>query len=202
MGKVAKKTTKKSRGSIRAKINIPGINVDICTTDSLNALREVRKIIDTIKSTHLSSGEEEFEELNMDASHKNIWWSISEEARSNTAFMEFIQLASKTEEQVLYKRVAIPNKSVIDMVEKKSYATVEVNAVRKAVQQTLQEVQPHHVKFVAAHILSNVSEQEKNMICDIVGEQTQKVDVQKAFTDKNMLGKTVVEILLFGSHTD
>ena len=202
MKKVAKRRPKKVTGTIRAKIEIPGVSVDICTNDSLNALREVRKIIDSLQANPVSSGEREMEDMTMDSSHKNIWWSISDEARSQTEFMDFVQLASKAEEQVTYKRAAIPNKSVIDMISQESYATVEITAVRKAIQDALRSVHTNDVKFAAVHVMSNVPDSEKNMICDVVGEQVKRVELKKAFTHKNILGKSVVEVLLFGKHTD
>ena len=185
-------------GKIRARIDVPGVSVDINTDDSLSALREVRKILDSLRNASVVGVEGEYEDIGVESSPRQSIWSLSEEARSNDQFMEFVKLASKAEEQCQYRRISVPNKRVIDVAGKKIYATLELDDIKKSVLGALHSIEPSRIAFVAVHVMGTISDEEKNTLCTVVAEHLVTAEVKTCFTHKDVLGKTVAEILLFG----
>jgi len=66
----------------------------------------------------------------------------------------------------------------------------------------LYDVDKRLVRFAAVHIMSNISDEEKNMLTDVLGEMLENVEVRTGFTHKDVLGKTVAELILFGKNPE
>gem|GEM_PF-3181322 len=190
-----KKLLMQLRGRIHAKINVPGVNVDIHTRDSPVALREIRKILDALRA---ASGGEEYDDITLESTPRHPLWSMSDEARSIPEFMDFVKLASKAEEQMTYKRLSFANKRVIDISTNKSSVILDVADAKKQIRHALKDVNPKDVKFIGVHVMGAIDDDEKRLICDEVAQRIGKGDVRVSFTNKDVLGKTVAEVLLFG----
>lgn len=184
---------KASTGKIRAKIDIPGITVDIHTKDSASALREVRKILETLRMT-TTRVEEDVEDIGFE--QRPQLWALSDEARNNQEFMEFIHLAATAEEHFTYKRLAITNRKIIDVEARTAQITVDMEIVKAQLRSVIPN--PNKIAYAAVHVMGVLPQREKHMICDMIGEHLGRVDMKSTFTDKDILGKTIVELALFG----
>ncbi|HSU72610.1 MAG TPA: hypothetical protein VLJ21_02060 [Candidatus Binatia bacterium] len=178
------------RGQIRAHIDVPGVSLDLNVAESAAALREVRRILDSL---HALPRESDFSVEYEPA----FGWAFSEELRSSPAAMDFIRQASRAEEGTLYRKICLDNIRVVDTYKKEHYATLDINRTREQVATNLGDVSKAH--FGLVHVMSTVSKDDKALLVDLVRKKLGNTDLKTHFTHKDVLGRTVVEVVLFGN---
>jgi hypothetical protein len=177
------------RGQIRARINVPGVSLDLNVAESASTLREIRRIIDSLQAL---PREQEFSVEYEPA----FGWAFSEELRSSPAAMDFIRQAARAEEGTLYRKICLDNIRVVDAFKKEQYATLDINRTREQVVANLSDSGP--ARFGLVHVMSTVSKDDKALLVDLVRKKLGNVDLKTHFTHKDVLGRTVVEVVLFG----
>lgn len=180
-----------TRGRIRARINVPGVSLDINATDSSSTLREVRRIIDA-----LSARQDDQIQIDADWSQG---WMFSEELRSTPQAMEFIRQASRAEQGTLYRKICLDNTRVVDTFKKENYCTLDGAKTKEVLQANLGDVNPDIARFGLVHVMSTVSSDDKALLVDMFRKRFPKAELKTQFTHKDVLGKTVVELVLFGA---
>ena len=181
------------KGRIRARINVPGVSLDINATDSASTLRELRKILDA-----LNSPKKEEESLSLDFD-PGYGWAFSEELRSSPAAMEFIRQATRAEQGTIYRKVCLDNKRVVDTFKKENFSILDAKKTREMLQANLNDLKSHQVRFGLVHVMSTVSKDDKALLIDLLRKRFSNAELKTHFTHKDILGKTVVELVLFGA---
>ncbi len=174
------------RGRIRARIQAPGIAVDLNIAESASSLREIRRLVETVQARQ---GELLFEDP--------VGWQFSEELRSSPAAMEFIRQASRAEACTLYRKLSFDNLRVVDTFKKEFFATLEPNRTREQVVSQLSDIDGD-ARFGLVHIIGTVSKDDKALLVDALRKRFSQAELKTQFTHKDVLGKTVVELILFG----
>lgn len=177
------------RGKIHARINVPGVSLDLNVAESTSALREVRRILDTIQALPREELSVEYEPA--------FGWAFSEELRSSPAAMDFIRQAARAEEGTLYRKICLDNIRVVDTYKKEQYATLDINRTREQVSTNLGDVS--QARFGLVHVMSTVSKDDKALLVDLIRKRLGNTDVKTHFTHKDVLGRTVIEVVLFGN---
>ena len=178
------------KGQIRAHINVPGVSVDLNVAESASSLREIRRIIDSLQN--LPSKEPE---ITMDF-EPTFGWAFSEELRSSPAAMDFIRQAARAEEGTLYRKLCLDNIRVVDTFKREQYSTLDVNRTKEQISTNLGE--GTNARFGMVHVMSTVSKDDKALLVDIIRKKLSNVELKTHFTHKDVLGRTVVEVVLFG----
>jgi len=178
------------RGQIRARINVPGVSLDLDVAESASSLREIRRIIDSIQALPAKEPE-----ITMEY-EPAFGWAFSEELRSSPAAMDFIRQASRAEEGTLYRKICLDNIRVVDTFKKEQYSTLDVGRTKEQVSTNLSE--GSNARFGLVHVMSTVSKDDKALLVDLIRKKLSNVDLKTHFTHKDVLGRTVVEVVLFG----
>ena len=181
------------KGRIRARINVPGVSLDINAADSISTLRELRKILDSLNS---KKSDEETIQIDYDPGYG---WAFSEELRSCSPAMEFVKQASRAEQGTLYRKVCLDNKRVVDTFKKESFSVLDSKKTKELLNANLGDLQPENVRFGLVHVMSTVSKDDKALLVDLVRRRFHNAELKTHFTHKDVLGKTVVELVLFGT---
>ncbi len=174
------------KGRIRAKINVPGVALDINVAHSAASLREVRRILDTLRQQDVIVEQDPYN------------WQFSEELRSSPAAMDFIRQASRAEQGTLYRKLSFDNLRVVDTYKKEFFSTLDPVKTKEAIKTQLSDVDGD-VRFGLVHIIGTVSKDDKALLVDLVRKRFGNAELKTQFTHKDVLGKTVVEMVLFGS---
>ncbi len=190
-----KKVLVTKRGQIRARINVPGVSLDLNVPDSPATLREVRRIIDALNQQPRKMDDAEL----IPEYEPNFGWTFSEELRSSPAAMDFIRQAARAEEGMLYRKICLDNIRVVDAFKKEQYATLDVNRTRDQVRANLSDVNPTSARFGMVHVMSTISKDDKALLVDLIRKKMGTTELKTHFTHKDVLGRTVVEVILFGS---
>ncbi|MBI4151111.1 hypothetical protein HY492_03220 [Candidatus Woesearchaeota archaeon] len=174
------------RGRIRARIQAPGIAVDLNIAESASSLREIRRLVETVQARQ---GEMLFEDP--------VGWQFSEELRSSPAAMDFIKQASRAEPCTLYRKLSFDNLRVVDTFKKEFFATLDTQRTRQQVVSQLSDIDGD-ARFGLVHIIGTVSKDDKALLVDALRKRFSQAELKTQFTHKDVLGKTVVELILFG----
>jgi hypothetical protein len=181
----------KKKGRIKAKINVPGINLDINVSDSAASLRELRKIIDVLNERE--KGEQQTLEL-----EPTYAWGFSDELRNSRGAMEFVRQAQCAEEGTLYKKLSIDNVKVFDTFKKEQYSQLNQDKAKDLISKEL-KFSNDATRMGMVHIISTVSKDDKAFLIDTIKKQLGAAELRTQFTHKDVLGKTVLEFVLFGA---
>lgn len=190
---------------IRASIRFPGINLDINTSDSLAVLKEIRRLVDSLQTIRYKAVEDEiFDEFHLEGDPYmcRLEGSISEDLKKHKDVMKFIKQAVRTENDFRYRKISLQNKKVLDIIKKESYSTVDFESASKSVKRLLFNINPKDVNFLVIHIASSLVKDDKEMILDLMNKPFESASVKTIITDKDVLGKTLVEAILFGNFND
>lgn len=172
------------RGRIKAHVNVPGIVVDLNVPESPSALREIRKLIETVRQDSLE--------------YDPFGWQFSDELRSSPAAMEFIKQAARAEQGVLYRKLSIENVKVVDADRKECFSTLGPEKMKQALQTGLADV-GQGAAIGMIHVMSTISKDDKALLVDLLRKRMPRTDFKTQFTHRDVLGKTVVEVILFGA---
>lgn len=179
------------QGRIRAKINAPGVNLDINVADSAASLREVRKIIDALNQRRL-------DDLDNFELEPGFGWGFTDELRQSRGAMEFVKQAQCAEEGTVHRKISLDNIKVFDAFKKEQYSKINHEKAKELISSELKSVNASIARFAIVHIISTVSKDDKAFLVEFIRKQLSPAEVRTHFTHKDVLGKTVVEMVLFG----
>lgn len=173
------------RGRIKAHVNVPGIVLDLNVPESVSALKEIRKMIELIRQDSI-----EYDPFGV---------QFSDELRSSPAAMEFIKQATRAEQGMLYRKLAVENVRVVDADRKECFSTLGPEKIKQTLNTGLADIPSTNASLGLVHVMSTISKDDKALLVDALKKRMPRVDFKTQFTHKDVLGKTVVELLLFGT---
>ena len=175
------------KGRIRARINVPGVALDINVADSPVHLREIRKILAALPSKDLL--------LECDVPY---YWAISEELRGNQHVLDFIRQAAKAESGAMYRKLSFDTVRVVDANRHEYFSTLDAPRAREQLHAHLTDFDSSLAKFGLVHVMGTVSKDDKALLVDAIRKQFPRAELKTQYTHKEVMGKAVVEVLLFG----
>ncbi len=173
------------RGRIKAQVNIPGIVLDLNVPDSVSSLREVRKLIETIRRQET-------------VEYDPFVWQLSDELRSSPAAMEFVKQAARAERGMLYRKLSFENVRVVDADRKESFSTLDTHKLKPFLTNSLADISGRDATLGLVHVMSTISKDDKALLVDSLRKHFPSIELKTQYTHRDVLGKTIVELILFG----
>lgn len=180
------------REVLEANVNFPNLRLKMQSQDPLSSLKELNKIVHTLKAI-------EFNREFMDYEDDPIYFKLgylSEELKNNEKVMNFIKSAIQVEDNFRYKKTSIENTQVIDMNSKNYSTSINLNNLKKKINNICTGMD--QTTYILVHVMGSTGNEEKQSIVDVIKNKFPRIETRSVFTQKEALGKTVVEVLFFG----
>jgi hypothetical protein len=175
------------KGRIRAHINVPGVSLDLDVADSPAHLREIRRILASLPAKDLL--------LECDVPY---YWAMSEELRASQHILDFIRQAAKAEAGAVYRKLSFDTVRVVDANRQECFSTLDATRAREQLHTHLTDFDSSVAKFGLVHVMGTVSKDDKALLVDAIRKQFPRAELKTHYTHKEVMGKAVVEVLLFG----
>lgn len=192
-----KKVVDKKKGELNAKLNFPNVQLTLSSNSPISSLRELNKILHTLKAIEFNREFYEFEEEDPLLFKLNY---LSEEVKSNNNAMDFIRTVAKIEENVKYKKIVVENKKILDF--QSNQYTSSVDRVKLKAKINLLCSGYEKANYVLVHVMGDWPDEEKISIIDQIKNKIPHAEVKSLFTKKNLLDKTVIECVFFGPFSE
>jgi len=189
IGSVPMRTTMKKTEKLEAELDFPNLKLSISSTEPTKGLREITRILHSLHQIDFKGFADD-----------EVSWKLgylSEELRENKQGMDFIKHALRVEEGVRHKKVSMENKKIIDLESKKYSSALELHTVKTKLFKLTTGMERSN--FALVHVSGGIADEEKHTIVDQVRAQLPQSEVQSVFTNQELMGKTVVEGIFFGS---
>jgi hypothetical protein len=190
MAKRTKKPETKA-DSFEANLSFPQFNVRFTSADPLSSIRELTKMLRCLKDMDMS-----IETADLDDPLFFRFINISEEIRSNRDIMEFLRSVNKIEENFKQKKVSLENIKILDFANNSYTTSIDQSNISKKISHLLKGV--HKSDYVVIHVIGSITKDEKQGIVDNIKNHLPNADIKELFTNKELLGKTVIEGIFFG----
>jgi len=181
------------KGKFEARLNFPSVKLRVESEDPVRSLQEVNKILQALRSMELNR------EYLAEIEEEPFWLRLgylSDEMRSNPECMEFIKQASQIEENVKFKKLAVENTKILDFNKKEFSSSISIKKMRQRITNLCRGYE--RAGHAVVYITGNASPDEQSAIVDMFKSALPHVDLRSYITNKNLLGKTVIELVLFG----
>lgn len=176
---------------LEATLNFPNLQVKFTSNDPVTSLRELNKLLNTVRNMDIA-----IDAAELDDPLFFRFMNLSEELRNNNDVMEFLRSVNKVEENFKQKKVAIENLKILDFTDKSYSTSLDATRVHRKIKQLVADVE--QADYAVIHILGAVSEDEKKMIVDAISSKLPRTQIKSLLTNKELLGKTVIEGVFFG----
>ncbi|MBI4144509.1 hypothetical protein HY486_04645 [Candidatus Woesearchaeota archaeon] len=177
------------KGKLEAQIDFPNLRLNINTTEPTKGLREITRILHSLRHIELRDWADE------EISWRLGW--LSDEIRNNNECMAFIKSAMEVEEGSRHRKISLVNKKIVDLEKKQYTSTIEKQGLQKKLSQLT--VGTEKANYGLVHVASSVAEEDKNILIEQIRKQVPHAQIKAVFTNKELLGKTVIEAVFFGS---
>lgn len=183
------------RERIKLKINMPFFKVEL-EGDPGRHIPELRKLISELNKISLTDLEVgALEELLPSMSFPA--WRLSRELQKNDKLMSTLSQMSQLEEGVAVKKVSIEN--VSEVSESRTLSRINIAEIKKAVSKLFFDVDVKKISFALVHAMGNIPDENFEIIFDQIKRQLPASKVDTLKTKKEILGKTLVECVIFGN---
>jgi len=159
-------------------------------------LIEIRKILSELnKLSILDMESEAIEELIPSLALPT--WKMSSELQKKGDVMNKLAQLSQVEEGVIVKKTAIEN--INEISETKTLSRLNMQEVKKGINKLFFDFDSTKVNFAYIHAIGNLPDDSFSIIFDQVKKQLPNAKIESSKTKKEVMGKTVIECVLFGS---
>ncbi len=168
------------------------MKIQVETDDAVMGLREVNKLINSIRL--LEANDFFFEDCD-DA----LFWrlgNVSDEIKNNPELMNFIKSVLSVEENFRHRKVAIENKKIVDLNTNAYTSTMDITKIKSKILSLIDG--GTDINYGIIHVIGSIPVNEKQAIIDAIKNKLYNCELKSVFTNKELLGKTVVEAVLFG----
>jgi len=183
----------RKKGKIEATVNFPLLKLTMESDDPVQSLRELNKVIHSMKTFELSKELPEIEE-------EPMFWRLgylSEEIRGETEIMDFLKAAMKVEEAIKARKISVENTKVFDFDSQQYSSSLNVQKLKPKITYLCNGFE--RASYAVLHISGSISKDEKEAIVDLIKNRLQGAEIRTIFTNKELLGKTVIESVFCGS---
>ena len=189
------RASKKASG-FETKINLPGIKLSLKSNDPVPSLKEINKILYSLR---MLSYTDEVYPAEDDELFFRLGY-VSDELKNNNEGMDFIKKAISVEESCRVKKVALEATRIVDLNSNESVSKVDLSKARQKVNHICKGMEKSNYALI--HLQGSVDGQEREEIIDLFRNRLQNCQIKTVLSDKDMLGKAVIETVFFGSFED
>lgn len=177
---------------MKFKLNLPFLKLDLENANT-KQITELRKLLGEVNRISLLDLEQEaFEEL----MPQFPFWKVSKEIQKNDKFMNVINEVSQLEDGVIVRKSSVEN--INEITDQGTTTRINEDEMKKRVSQIFYDVDNTKVNFALIHIMGDIPEEEFMVINDQVRKHIPNAKIEMMKTKKEVLGKTLVECVLFG----
>ncbi len=184
------------KGRMEAHLNFPNLKLNIQSEEPISSLRELTRILHTIKAIEFNR---EFYDYEEDPVLFRLGY-LSEELRENEQAMNFLKSAVKVEDSFKHKKLSLENTKILDFNSKNYTTSVNLSKIKLKIISLCQGMDKS--SFAIVHIMGSIPDDEKNAIVDVIKNRLSRTEIKHFFTNKEVLGKTVIESIFFGPFED
>ena len=169
--------------------------------DAVSSLKELNKMLTTIKTIEFN--QEAIAVAQQSLEDDALTWRLgclSDDVRESAELMAFIRDCLKIEEGFRHKKVALANKKILDFEERKATSTVRTDRFQQKVAHFCSSCEK--ANYAVVHVSGSIPDHEKKQILDHVKQRLPRTHVRHLFTEKDVLGKTLLEGVFFGNFPD
>ncbi|MBT3303985.1 hypothetical protein HN592_01860 [Candidatus Woesearchaeota archaeon] len=180
---------------IKLKINLPFLKLEL-KGDPAKHLGEIRKIIMELNKFSLNELEADALEELMPSFGLPVW-KLSSELQKNEQVMNNITELSQIEDGVLVKKTSLDN--INEITDTKTISKLNVKEISRSVSTLFDDINKTQVNFAIVHAIGNLPADNFSIIFDQVKKHLPNTKIEAIKTKKEVLGKTVIECVLFGN---
>ena len=184
------KTKKQESEEIEATINFPNVSIKFSSSNPLAGLREINKLLDTMRNMDLAI------DADIDDPLFFRFINLSEELRNSVEVMEFLRSVNKVEENFRQRKVSLENIKIFDFANKSYTTSIDSGVISKKIDRLLEGVK--RSDYGVVHVMGSTCNEEKQGILDEIRNKLPKTELKTLVTNKELLGKTVIEAIFFG----
>lgn len=189
---IMKKVLGQKKGEINATVSFQNLKLTLTSNEPAACLRELNKIMHTLKAIEFNN---EFYDYEEDPLFFKLSY-LSEEVKNNQDSMNFIKTVSKIEENLKHKKIAVENTRVLDFTSNQYTSSIDSVKLKNKLSILCSNVEK--ASYVLIHIIGDSDENEKRSIIDQIKNKIPRAEIKSLFTNKDLLGKTVIEGVFFG----
>ncbi len=180
---------------VKLKIDLPFLKLEL-SGDPSKYLVEIRRIIMELNKFALNELESDALEELMPSFGLPIW-KLSNELQKNETVMNNINELSQIEDGVLVKKTSLDN--INEITDTNTISKLNVKEISKSVSTLFNDVNKKDINFAIVHAMGNLPSDNFSIIFDQVKKQLPNTKIEAIKTKKEVLGKTVIECVLFGT---
>lgn len=188
------RTYEQKKEFLRASIDHPGFKIDIQSENAMQALTEIRRIVESLGATDIIEPED-FTAFELSA-------LLSEEFIGDKNAMKEIKKLLSMEQQYRVVKALLPAMEEIDLIAGKKLLHLENKTIKEGVAQLTREIDVSATRHALIHIKGLVEEQERMIIADRVHEQMPHASIRAYQTEQDIEGKILVEAMFFGDYDE
>jgi len=176
---------------LQAKVDMPHFKLDLDTFPDPKVIEQLRHLMREL-SYYNEPIDVKFEGLPF-----KLDYQISEEFKA-TNLVEFAKNAFTATESFRYKKATLPLNEIIDFGREKSIRRIEQDEVDQCLNKLFFRIESQKADFLAAHIIGKVGKDHMKIIADQIQKRAPHATMEIDNTNKDMMGKLVIELLFFG----
>jgi len=180
---------------VKLTLNLPMVKLEL-TGDPEKHISELRKLFAELRK--LSSVAIDAELLEEALPSLSLpFWKLSKDVQKNEKTMSLLNKLSQLEEGIALRKMTTEN--ISELTDQGSVSKVNVQAIKNSVKGMLQDIETEKVNTVFVHVAGDVEKEGFNIILDQVVKYVPHAHFESLQTEKDMMGKTLVECVLFGN---
>ncbi len=198
-----------TEGTTKIKISLPNVDIDVSSEDSIDSLREVRKILElTSGKESLPNDLSEFEEslpFYNEALFLELKHNLSPEFFSNSKIVESLKDALHRSEEYVFSQVKLNLVEEFDLINKNRTKKIILKDLKSAINELFSNVEQRKelVEHSLVHILGDINDEQTNMISERIKRRLdQSPEVFYSLTDCSELPSkkefVLLETVFFG----
>lgn len=184
------KKARVKNGIVDARIDFPSLKLKLKSNDPVSSLKEINKILYSLRSFDYSDDFNEDDDLFFRLGY------ISEEIKNDQICMDFIRKALLVEESCRVKRLYLENVRVVDFNSSECLSQIDIGKARQRVNSLCRGMD--RTNYVLLHLQGSISGQDCQSLVDLFKNRLPHVEIRTLFSQKDMLGKSVIEAIFFG----
>ncbi len=180
---------------VKLTLNLPMVKLEL-TGDPKKHISELRKLFAELRQ--LSSVAIDAELLEDALPSLTLpFWKLSKDVQKDEQTMLMLNKLSQLEDGIALRKMTTEN--ISELTDSGSISKVNVQSVKNNVQGMLADVELDKVNTVFVHVAGDVEQEGFSIILDQIVKYLPHARFESMHTRKDMMGKTLVECVLFGN---
>lgn len=182
-----------------ARINFPGLRLNLKSKEPVASLKELNKVLYSLRVLSYDNCEEGIYPSEDDQILFRLGY-ISDGIKNNQQGMEFIKKALRVEESCRVKKISLEETKIIDFNSNQYNSKLDLSKARQKINNICKGME--RANYALVHVEGALEVNENEEILDLFRNRLPNSEIKVLFSQKDMLGKTVIETIFFGSFED